>query len=135
MTATHPEGRGRVKLEIEICEPAVRFGFGSCVVHQSENWTDVTPTPEGVVLTETPTGLTTGTLYRWRARVLYAPFSVTEAGITEPPNPTHGPWRRLSAQANEADIRLLPEPSPLLALAIGLGLLTTLAHRRKGRRA
>jgi hypothetical protein len=29
-------------------------------------------------------------------------------------NPVHGPWRRLSAQANEADIRVVPEPGMLL---------------------
>jgi glucose/arabinose dehydrogenase len=29
--------------------------------------------------------------------------------LDEPPNPAHGPWRRLSAQANEADIRVVPD--------------------------
>jgi len=126
MTATHPAGRGRVKLEIEICASGVPFTSGSCIVHRSANWTDVTATPGGVVLTETPTGLTPDTLYRWRARVLYVPFSNTESGITEPPNPAHGPWRRLSAQASEADIRMVPEPGMLLGLVAGIGLLRIL---------
>jgi hypothetical protein len=37
-------------------------------------------------------GLVSGGLYRWRARVLYAAFHVTEVGVTPPPNPAHGPW-------------------------------------------
>jgi hypothetical protein len=103
----------------------------SCVIHQSGSWTDVTATPGGVVLTETPTGLTEGTLYRWRARVLYAPFSITETGITEPPNPAHGPWRRLSGQADEADIRVLPEPDLVLVLVAGIALLAMLNRSRR----
>jgi hypothetical protein len=56
-------------------------------------------------------------LYRWRARVLYAHFSVAQTGITPPPSPAHGPWRRLGAQAQaqEADIRV-PEPGCRKAL-------------------
>jgi len=50
-------------------------------------------------------GLVASTLYRWRARVLYAPFSVVQPGITPPPNPAHGPWRRFQGQAFEADLR------------------------------
>ena len=50
-------------------------------------------------------------LYRWRARILYAPFTVTQAGITEPPNPEYGPWRRVDAQSNEADILIDGTPA------------------------
>ena len=32
---------------------------------------------------------------------------MTQAGITPAPNPQHGPWRRLSGQALEADVRIL----------------------------
>jgi hypothetical protein len=56
----------------------------------------------GIPLRKTLSGLADGTLYRWRARVLSAPYSM----ITPPPNPTHGPWRRLQGQAVEADIRV-----------------------------
>ena len=59
-----------------------------------------------MTLTETVPGLH-GDLHRWRARVLYAPYSVTQSGITAPPKPAHGPWRRLSGQAVEADVRVL----------------------------
>jgi hypothetical protein len=80
------------------------FADVSCTTHQSANWTDVTATASGVTLTEPISGLSEGTLYRWRARVLYASDSVTQPGITTPPLPAHGPWRRLSGQAIEADI-------------------------------
>jgi hypothetical protein len=107
MTATHPAGRGRAKLEVETCPPGVPFGDASCATQVGATWSDVRALPWGVVLNEAVTGLVTDNLYRWRARVLHAPYTVTQAGITPPPNPAHGPWRRLSAQATEADIRTL----------------------------
>jgi hypothetical protein len=130
MTATHPMGRGRVKLEAEICPPAAPFGDPSCSSQASPNWIDVTATLGGVTLSETVSGLTADTLYRWRARVLYAPFGVTETGITPPPNPAHGPWRRVSAQAVEADVRTLPEPGLLAMLSCGMVLLVLIGRGR-----
>jgi hypothetical protein len=130
--ATHPEGRGRVNLEIETCATALPFGDASCASQTGASWTDVTATSGGVALTETIGGLIEGDLYRWRARVLYAPYSVTQVGITPPPNPAHGPWRRVTAQATEADIRL-PEPSVTLSLAAGVMLIALLDQRRRGR--
>jgi hypothetical protein len=67
---------------------------------------------------------------------VYAPFSITEAGITEPPNPAHGPWRRLSAQANEADIRVVPEAGLVVVLVAGIGLLAAfnISRREKHKR-
>jgi len=106
MAATHPEGRGRVKLQVEYCGPGVPFGTASSGFVTSSTWTDVTTTSSGITLTESISGLTSNTLYRWRARVLYVPFTVTEPGITTPFNPSHGPWRRLSGQSLEADIRI-----------------------------
>ena len=105
MTATHPEGRGRVKLEVESCAPGVAFGDTSCTSQVSSSWTDVGASSSGVTLTETVPIPFGETLRRWRARVFYAPYSVTQSGITPPPNPGHGPWRRISAQSVEADIR------------------------------
>jgi hypothetical protein len=105
LTATDPMGRGRVKLQAQACPPGVPFGHAACLDHTSGAWTDVTATSPGVTLKETVSGLASGDLYRWRARVLYAPFHVTEAGITPPPNPAHGPWRRFLGQTFEADVR------------------------------
>jgi hypothetical protein len=131
MNATHPMGRGRAKLEMQICPPAVPFGDSSCGSQLSPDWIDVTATPGGVRFRETIAGLAPDTLYRWRARVLYAPFGVTEAGIVPPPNPAHGPWRRVSAQAVEADVRTLPEPTTGAVLGWGLALLTWIDRRRR----
>ncbi|MBW2668253.1 MAG: FG-GAP repeat protein, partial [Deltaproteobacteria bacterium] len=131
--ATDPEGRGRVKLEVEACASSLPFGDASCVQHMGASWTDVTATSGGVAVTETISGLTEDVLYRWRARVLYAPYSVTQVGITPPPNPAHGTWLRVSAQATEADIRVVPEPCLELSLAAG-ALLIALGDRRRWHR-
>jgi hypothetical protein len=130
LQATHPEGRGSVNLEIEFCEAGLAFGSTGCSNHVGASWTDVTASSGGVSLTETIGGLVEGDLYRWRARILYAPYSVTQPGITPPPNPAHGPWRRVSAQSREADIRVVPEPSVALGLAAGAVLLALLDRRR-----
>ena len=68
------------------------------------------------VVKETLGGLTEGALYRWRASELYAPFNVTQPGITPPSNPRAGPWRRVQALPVEASVPVLPEPG-----LIGLG--------------
>ena len=133
MVATHPEGRGRVKFEVESSAAGLAFGGIGCGIQTGASWVDVTATSGGVTLTETIGGLTPQELYRWRARVLYAPFSVTQAGITPPPGPAHGPWRRVAAQAKEADIRVVPEPGAMLSLASGIALLRLLHRRRKAR--
>ena len=135
MRATHPEGRGRVKLEVETCEAGLAFGDASCASQTGASWTDVTATSGGVERSGRPSAASPRTmLYRWRARVLYAPYSVTKAGITPPPNPAHGPWRRVSAQANEADIRVVPEPGALLSLASGIALLGLAAPSSQSKR-
>jgi len=101
----NPLGRNRVKLQVEACPPGVAFGDAGCVAYTSATWQDTTADAYGVPIKEAVGGLSGETLYRWRARLLYAPYSVTEGGITPPPNPTHGPWRRLFGQALEADLR------------------------------
>ena len=108
LNATNPWGRGRVKLQVQACPPGVPFGHTSCRTTTQARWTDVTTAATGVTLIQAVTVTQGGTLYRWRGRVLYAPFHVTEPGITPPPNPMHGPWRRLQGQAMEADIRVEP---------------------------
>jgi hypothetical protein len=108
LNATDPWGRGRVKLQVQACPPGVPFGHVSCRTTTQAGWTDVTTAATGAILIQPVTVGPGSTLHRWRARVLYAPFHVTEPGITPPPNPAHGPWRRLQGQAVEADIRIEP---------------------------
>jgi hypothetical protein len=127
ITATHPQGRGRVKVEMETCPAGVSFGDVSCGSQLSASWTEIVPPATSAVLTETVAGLTNGTLYHWRARVLHA----TQTGITPPPNPAHGPWRRVSGQAVEADIRMVPEPGAIVSLLSGMALLSWLHRRRR----
>jgi FG-GAP repeat/FG-GAP-like repeat len=110
MFAYHPAGGGRVKFEVEACPAGFNFGtsFGTsgCVTAISPGWADVTAT-SGTTLSQTVSGLRAARLYHWRSRALYAPATVTKPGIIAPPKPAHGPWRRLSGQAVEADIRTL----------------------------
>jgi hypothetical protein len=132
ITATHPDGRGRVKLEVEYCPPGVPFGDASCGSHESAGWALVTPPAAQARVVEQVGGLAASTLYRWRARVLYAASSVTQAGISAPPNPPHGPWRRLDAQWREGDVRTVPEPGGPLMLLVGCAGLVALRWRRSG---
>jgi hypothetical protein len=121
-----PFGRDRVKTEIEACPSGVPFGDASCRIATSSVWTDSTASANGAVLTQTMSSLTPGTLYRWRERTLRAPYTVTQTGITPPPNPAHGPWRRLQGQAFEADIRTrLVYPLTVSKVGAGTGTVTS----------
>ncbi|MBN2392314.1 MAG: FG-GAP repeat protein [Anaerolineae bacterium] len=101
LQAVHPLGRGRAKLQVQVCPSGVPFGDALCIEKTSNNWTAVSG-EDGVVLKETVRGLTEGALYRWRARVLYdSPFYA------------QGPWRRVMAQALEGDVRSTRLPADL----------------------
>ena len=100
MVATSPRGRERVKLQVEACAPSFPFGHASCTTQTQVDWVPIVPPNSQVTLTKRVTGLDPATLYRWRARVLRTRLTGTVA-----PTPEHGPWRRLGAQAVEADVR------------------------------
>jgi len=104
LTSVSPYGRVRVKVEVEACPPGAAWGSAACTVATSPAWLDLNSTA-GVVDTITVPGLASRTFYRWRARTLYAPYSVTEPGITPPPKPRHTPWRRMQGQALSGDVR------------------------------
>jgi hypothetical protein len=106
VTATSPRGRELAKLHIEACPPGEVWGDVDCRHAVSDSWTAIPLGEGGVVLTETISSLSDGVLYRWRAHVLYLQLHADEPGITEPPVPRHGPWRRLVAIAPAADIRV-----------------------------
>jgi hypothetical protein len=108
MFATHPAGRGAVKLQVEACPPGAPFGDNACTLVETASWQILGAVPEGELMQETLSGLDALTLYRWRARVLYAPLFVLRTAITPPPNPAHGPWRHFLGKAFEADIRTSP---------------------------
>ena len=99
LTASDPNGRGRVAAAFEACPRGSAFGSASCVS---------TTTPYSLVGGSTPTavlsttfsGLTANTLYHWRARVLYA----NSTGPI-PPTPFHTGWRRPGARAALEDVR------------------------------
>jgi len=126
LRASHPAGRGRVKLALQACPPGVAFGHASCSSATTPTWISVGGATPDVLISHTFSGLAAQTLYRWRARVLRAP-----ATGPLPSKPAHGPWRRPGAQALEADVRLLPEPEMLLSLGSGAALLALLARRRR----
>ncbi len=111
MKATHPAGRGRTRLEVEACGPGLAFGSPGCTVATGSNWTDIGVGSTKPTLSVLTSGLTSGTLYRWRARVQRVPFTAVLTGISTPPKPTHGPWRRLEAQRFEGDVRTAVDPN------------------------
>jgi hypothetical protein len=94
-----------VRLQVQACPQGVAFGDAACATATSPAWTDVTTLSAGVTLTQPLAGLAARTLHRWRARTLYATYSATQPGVTAPPSPAHGPWRRLLGQGQEADVR------------------------------
>jgi hypothetical protein len=108
MFASHPAGRGAVKMQAEACPPGVPFGHGDCSAYESAVWVPLDAAPDGAQLVQAMSGLQPETLYRWRVRVLYAPLFVVRPHIIPPPNPAHGPWRRFLGQAFEADVRTSP---------------------------
>jgi cysteine-rich repeat protein len=105
VTASHPEGSGRVRLEVESCPPSAPFGDPACPRTLGGSFVAVGGTTPEVALVATVADLDSETLYRWRARVLHAP-----ATGPLPASPAHGPWRRVGAQAVEADLRTGSDP-------------------------
>ncbi len=93
LQAIHPLGRGRARLQVQACPAGAPFGSPTCLERTAADWTEVI-NADGVELTEIVSWLEEGTLYRWRARLLY-----------DSPLYPHGPWRRFLGQGQEADLR------------------------------
>jgi hypothetical protein len=100
LRASHPQGGGRVRAQLQACPQGVPFGDPGCSSALTPSWIPVSGATPDVAISHTFSGLLANQLYRWRARVLHAPAT----GPT-PANPAHGPWRRVGAQSVEADLR------------------------------
>ena len=103
--ATSPRGRESVRLQLEACPSGVAFGAPTCTRFTRAYWTELVANSSGGLLPLSATGLDANSVYHWRSRVQYAPLTINLAGITAPPNPASGPWRRLQANGDVADIR------------------------------
>jgi hypothetical protein len=66
-----PLGREDVKLQWQVAPLGMPFTAATVISGTSAGWTDVLTT--GVLITQHVTGLTPGTPYHWRARLLYRP--------------------------------------------------------------
>jgi len=99
LTASDPNGRGRVAATFQVCPKGTAFGGASCVSVTTPFALASASTPTALLAT-TFSGLAANTLYHWRARVLYA-----DATGPIPPNPAHGPWHRPGARAALEDVR------------------------------
>jgi outer membrane protein assembly factor BamB len=93
--AQSPYGRSTATIEIEACPTGVAFGSGSCRRASSAS-ADTGASATGAQLTGSVGSLGNGTLYRWRSRAWWKLNGIWQ----------HGPWRRLSGQGTEADIRV-----------------------------
>ena len=128
LQTVNPLGRGRARIQVQACPPSVSFGSSVCLDHISNDWADMHD-GSGTV-GDMVSGLDESTLYRWRARATY-----------DSPLMIHGPWRRLSAQALEADLRSV-EPAcdlvihktvtPTAPLSLGAPITYTLAFYAAG---
>jgi len=105
LNATSPRGRERARLQLEACPNGAPFDSLLCDNYVAANWTEIGANPQGVSLTLAASGLTLDKLYHWRARVQYAPLHINAPGVVAPANPSAGPWRRLQANGDVADIR------------------------------
>ncbi len=110
-----PERKGRQRLSYRLWElrqalpglPLETSAREVCLPSEAR-WLDV----EAFRRAAARDDLDADTVYRWRARVLHAPFTVDQGGVTPPPNPAHGPWRRYLGQVVEADLRTTEAAAP-----------------------
>lgn len=128
MDAYATYGRMRAKLQLETCPQSRPFGHTSCRLVASPTWTDIPAVGTGVLLSATASALSPGT-QQWRARVVYAPRSVTATGITAPINPTLAtPWRRQLGRADQQDVGVVTYAVGGTVSGLGAGLSVVLRN-------
>ncbi|WP_170113253.1 beta strand repeat-containing protein [Ahniella affigens] len=106
MEGISPRGRDKGKLELEACPPTRPFDAPQCTRFLSPSWSDVNNTASVAGLAAQATGLNGETVYHWRARAVFAPFSVGLGGAADPITPAVGPWRRMNAETGLGDVRV-----------------------------
>lgn len=128
MDAFAPHGRMRARLQLETCPQSRPFGHASCRTVSSPAWTDTQAIGTGVLLSASTSAFSPGT-QQWRARVVYAPSSVTAAGITAPINPSRAtPWRRQLGRADQHDVRVVTYAVGGTVTGLGPGLSVVLRN-------
>lgn len=106
MEGISPRGREKGKLEVESCPSTRGFGAPQCSRFMVSTWTDLNSTGSPAGLGAQAAGLAFGSMQHWRARVLYAPFSIGNGGSASPLGPEVGPWRRMQAESGLGDVRI-----------------------------
>jgi uncharacterized repeat protein (TIGR01451 family) len=100
LTGRMPLGREKVKLQWQVAPLGTPFSATNIISGTSAAWTDVLTT--GVDISETVDGLSRGTPYHWRARLLYQPGNA----LGQPAGRwVHMPWDGWTEQ----DFRTPPE--------------------------
>jgi hypothetical protein len=74
LTGRSPLGRGEVKLQWQVAPLGKPFTATGIISGSSSGW--INTEENGADIAETVTGLSPGTLYHWRARLLYRPGNV-----------------------------------------------------------
>jgi hypothetical protein len=102
-----PRGRELVKLEVQACPAGADYfsAAAGCRGAASPSWSDTGLAGTTLVADLGP--LAAHTLYHWRARLVYAPASAN-LGSQAAPARSHGPWLGFRAQADSADVRIIP---------------------------
>ena len=131
-------GRERARLELQVCPVGAAFGDLRCASAISGTWVDTTTAAQGALVT----GLINAPAsapergFRWRARLQYAPWSITAPGITVPVSASRvTPWKRIRGQSEVSDFRR--PPSALFSVGgsitgLGTGLTVVLRNAVTG---
>jgi len=103
-------GRERARLEVQACPLGVAYDDPRCVVGTGSVWTDTTTAATGALVTRlsnVPNSADAG--FRWRARLQYAPWSITAPGIVVPLLASRvTPWKRIRGHGGVTDFRRPP---------------------------
>ncbi|AVP99482.1 hypothetical protein C7S18_20920 [Ahniella affigens] len=101
-------GRERVRLEVQWCPNGRPFGSVGCFSATSGTWDDLGNGSLSTLSVAAVQTLTPGTTYSWRARLQYAPMTITAPGIVAPTSPARvSPWRRMRASGGQSDLRTI----------------------------